>query len=282
MTSAATQISMTVSALLAFQRLAEISRLPAHLRIRPQLLLVGDQPMPITEAEQEILIAGGLLSPSEGIDQEAVVMLRALNVCDAEVNVTLARKGLSDTFVVLARRNNLFVAALRCDDEVIIDAYTHLSETDVVSLLADTIAPYLFAETDGEGEGYPFERGRFPMNTVTETMAGVDPQDWVRELGRHGVPAAIAGVLLDSETNMTGRIEVAAYLNQEGGRVAPDTIGRVTNTPSGALMTSFASDNNQRSWVTVEPYDRTGLERLILGVIRSVPGAAWFDHKRTD
>lgn len=282
MAIAATQISMTVSALLAFQRLAEISRLPAHLRIRPQLLLVGDRPMPITDDEQEALIAGGLLSPAEGIDQEAVTVLRALNACDAEINLTLARAGLMDTFAVLARRNNLFVSAIRCGDEVTIDAFTHLSEPDVVGLLADTIVGYLFMDTDGEGESYPFERGRFPMNTVANTMADTAPEDWVRELGRHGVPAAIAGVLLDAETNMTGRIEVAAYLSQEGGRIAPDTIGRVTNTTSGALMTSFASDNNQRSWLTVEPYDRGGLERLILGTIRSVPGAAWFDHKRTD
>lgn len=282
MAIAATQISMTVSALLAFQRLAEISRLPAHLRIRPQLLLVGDRPMPITDDEQEALIAGGLLSPAEGIDQEAVTVLRALNACDAEINLTLARAGLMDTFAVLARRNNLFVSAIRCGDEVTIDAFTHLSEPDVVGLLADTIVGYLFMDTDGEGESYPFERGRFPMNTVANTMADTAPEDWVRELGRHGVPAAIAGVLLDAETNMTGRIEVAAYLSQEGGRIAPDTIGRVTNTTSGALMTSFASDNNQRSWLTVEPYDRGGLERLILGAIRSVPGAAWFDHKRTD
>lgn len=282
MAVAATQINLSVSALLAFQRLAEISRLPEHLRIRPQLISVGDTTLPITDDEYEALVAGGLLSPAEGVDPEALTILRALNACDSEINVTLALRDRMDTFVVFVRRNNLFVSAIRCGDEVTIDAFTHLGEPDVVGLLADTIRPYLFAESNGEGEGYPFEAGRFPMATLAQTMADTDPQDWVKELGRHGVPAAIAGVLLDAETNMTGRVEVAAYLNQEGGKIPPDTIVRVTNTLSGALMTSFASDNNGRSWLTVEPYESAGLERLIVGAIRSVPGVAWFTHNRTD
>lgn len=279
---AATQIDVSVSALLAFQRLAEISRLPEHLRIRPQLISVGDSALPITDDEHEALVAGGLFSPVEGIDPEAGLILRALNSCDSEINLTLGMRDRMDTFVVFVRRNNLYVSAIRCGDEVTIDAFTHLGETEVVGLLADTIRPYLFCESDGEGEGYPFEAGRFPMATLAETMADNDPQDWIKELGRHGVPPAVAGVLLDAETNMSGRVEVAAYLNQEGGKIPPDTIVRVTNTASGAVMTSFASDNNRRSWLTVEPYAAGGLERLILSAIRSVPGAGWFSHSRTD
>jgi hypothetical protein len=277
--AAVSELTFSVSALLAFQRLAEIAILPAHLRIRPQLLQISDTTVPISDEEHEILTAAGLLT-AEGPDADAVMILRALSSPDSEINVTLGAPGRADTYVCLARRHQLLISAARCVDDVTIDAYTMVNESELVGVVADTVRSYLFGKDPGEGAAV--ERTSFPLSMVYDTMCAEDPIDWAASLQAQGIPRALAAVLYRSEVSMDGRAEVAAYLNHEGVRSAPDTVLRVTSMPDGAIMTSFASDNNQQRWLTVEPYESGRLERAIAEAIRSVPGESWFTHSRTD
>lgn len=279
MTTALTEMTFTVSALLAFQRLAHVSMLPAHLRIRPQLLSISDQDLGIEPEEQDVLADAGLIGAG-GPNSDAVTALRALASPDSEINVTLGGTDRADTFICLARRHQLFIAAARCGDDVTIDAYTHLEPSDVVALLSETVRQYMFAGQEMAGVGV--DRCEFPMHDVHSAMVSEDPSNWVATLASQGMSREVASVLLRSETELVTRAEVAAYLNHDVVRSNPDTILRVTALPEGALMTSFATDNNERRWLTVEDYHPQRLNRAILGALNSVPGAAWFTHSRSD
>ncbi|MBU8817536.1 hypothetical protein EB74_30050 [Mycobacterium sp. SWH-M5] len=283
MAVATTELTFTVSALLAFQRLASITTLPAHLRIRPQLLKVSDTELDITDAERETLESAELLTEA-GLDPDALVMLRALSSPDTEINLTLGARERLETYVVLARRHHLLVAATRCGDDVTIDAYTHVTEAQIVTMITETIRHYVFGAQGDDAVRPTIERVMFPLSAVYDTLCSEQPQEWKSALEAIGVPRSVAGVLHRSETELVARAEVAAYLNHEGGRSQPDTIARLTTMGDGqeAIITSFSSDNNARRWLTVEPYDAARLERVILGAIRSVPDSAWFTHSRTD
>ncbi|PQM45301.1 hypothetical protein C1Y40_04526 [Mycobacterium talmoniae] len=277
---AVAELTLSVSALLAFQRLASITMLPAHLRIRPQLLQIADTVVSLTDDERDTLTQAGMLRGGD-VDSDALVILRALAYPDTEINMTLAAAQRDDTYVCLARRDKLVVVASRCGDEVTIDAYTNLDEPQLVGQLAATIRRYVFAD-DSSAPTAAIDRVSFPLSTVYDAMCTQDPQEWSTELCARGLPRSVAGVLQRSETQLQARGEVAAYLNHEGGRSAPDMIARVTATADEAIITSFASDNNGQRWLTVEPYEEMRLERVILAAIRSVPRSAWFTHARTD
>lgn len=284
MVAAVAQLSMSVSALLAFQRLAEVTMLPAQLRIRPQLLTMADRCLAITDAERDVLTEAGLLN-EDVPDEDAVTMLRALVSPDAEINVTLGGPGVHDTFVSLVRRSELLVAAMRCDDDVTIDAYMNFQERDVISLLAATIGNYLFGpDTDGEPARIPLTR--FSADSVVAAMSAEGAFEGSLTLHSalkpHGVPESVADVLYRCEKESLGRVFLAAYLSHEGARSEPEVTVMVTNTKAGAVTTTCSIDNNGSRWITAEPYDASELERRITTAIRSVPAAAWFTHCRTD
>lgn len=280
------QITMSVSALLALQRVLGISMLPAHLGIRPQLTRLGvDIVLEITDHEREVLAGAG--GPDVGLidaagvpNPDVAVIMRALAAPDAEINVTLGAPERQDTFVCLIRCNELFVSAARCGDEVVIDAYSGWDERHVVSQLAATVEDYVFATASDDPA--PIERGQFQLNVVYDALTSTAADEWTETLSAKGIPRSVARMLHRGETACLGRAEVAAYLNHEGVRSDPDTIVRLTATDVGAMMTSFASDNNRTRWLTVEPYEPDRLETLIIKAIRSVPQSAWFTHCRSD
>jgi len=272
-------MTFTVNGLLAFQRLAHIAMLPAHLRIRPQLLHIADQEVPLSPEEHDVLTEAGLLTVN-GADPDAATVLRALAHPDAEVNLTLGGKDRAETYICLARRHQLFVAAARCGEEVTVDAFTHWDENRVVAMLSDTVRAYVF--DGGEGSGLGLDRAEFPLDRLHSAMCAEEPAKWPVTLQSLGVSRQLATVLVRSETELLRRAEIAAYLNHEVARSNPDTIVRVTSLSSGALMTSFASDNNGQRWLTVEDYESARLDRAILAALRSVPGNAWFSHSRSD
>lgn len=270
---------MSVSALLALQQVADLAFLPAHLRIRPQLTRISEHRVQISDEEREVLTASGCLDGDQ-LDGDVLTMLRALAAPDAEINVTLGARGRDDTYYCLARSHELVVAAARCGDDVIMDAYVGLNEAQIIELLTQMITEYCFGSD--EGQGARVDRTRFQLGPVYETMCSEHPSEWVDALQVQGVSRALGSVLLRSETEMLARAEVAAYLNHEGGRSDPDTIVRLTTMADGAIMTSFVSDNNATRWLMVEPYEPKGLERFIRSAVRSVPQSAWFTHCRTD
>lgn len=284
MVTAVTQVTMSVSALLAFQRLAEISFLPAQLRIRPTLLTVADQTLPITAAERQVLTEAGLLTGGT-LDAEMVTILRALVYGDTEIDMTLGAPGRADTFVCLVRRSRLLVSAIRCGDDVTLDAYVDVAENAVIALLASTIRSYLFGD-DGEAAPARIPQVRFAAGDVVAAMTAADVFDgsltFYEAVKPFGVPESVSDVLYQAEKSPLGRAEVSAYLSHEGARSGPDTIVQITNCAAGAVMTSCRSDNTGGRWITAEPYDHDELERRIATAIRSVPGAAWFTHCRTD
>lgn len=277
-----TQMTLSVSALLALQRAVGVSMLPAHLRVRPQLLRISDQELSMTSVEREVLTDAGLLDEGGRPDPDAATVLRALASSDAEINATLQARDRLVTYVCLVRRNELFVSAARCGDEVVIDVYTGLTEQQVIGLFAELVDRYLFDAHDDE----PAEIDRWsgPMSPIHDTLQSQDgPQrSWADALGDLGVPRGVATTLFHSETSWLVRAEIAAYLNHEGSRSDPDTIVRVSVTEVGAVMTSFASDTNRQRWLTVEPFEPARMERLIVSAVRSVPLSAWFTHSRTD
>lgn len=270
---------MSVSALLAIQQVADLAMMPAHLRIRPQLTRISASRVQISDEEREVLTASGYLN-GEDLDTDVLTMLRVLAAPDAEINLTLGAQGRADTYYVLARSHELVVGAARCGQDVVMDAYVGLDEAQVVDLLAETINGYCFGAEVGLGAAV--DRARFQLGPVYETMCSEVPSEWVDALQTQGVSRALGSVLLRSETDMLARAEVAAYLNHEGGRSAPDTIVRLTTMSDGAIMTSFVSDNNATRWLTVEPYEPQALERAIRSAVRSVPESAWFTHCRSD
>ncbi|ART74356.1 hypothetical protein BTO20_37695 (plasmid) [Mycobacterium dioxanotrophicus] len=279
MPTTAAELTLTVSALLAVQQVADIAILPAHLRIRPQLTRISNQRMRITDEERDVLTAAGVLRGDE-LDPDVVTMVRSLTAPDAEINLTLAGKDRADTYYCLARSHELVVAAARCGDDVVMDAYVGLSESDVVSLLAATIDGYCFGEE--EGRGLAIDSAEFQLTPVYDTLCREAPSLWVDALQAQGVSRSLGSVLLRSETDLLARAEVAAYLNHEGGRSNPDSIVRVTSMSDGAIMTSFVSDNNATRWLRVESYEPSHMKRTIRGAIRSVPESSWFTHCRTD
>lgn len=276
------QMTLSVSALLAVQRAVGVSMLPAHLRIRPQLLRVCDRQLPVSDGEQGPLVAAGLLDEFGRPDPDVTTVVRALASGDAEINLTLDARERATTYVCVVRRHELFVSAARCGDEVVIDAYTGLTESQVGALLAELVDRYVFEVY--EDEPAEIDRWTGPMTPIYEALCSpaTTQRGWASLLGDLGVPAAVATTLFHSETSWLARAEVGAYLNHEGSRSDPDTVVRVSATEMGAVMTSFASDNNRQRWLTVEPFDPERMERLILSAIRSVPLSAWFSHSRTD
>ncbi|WP_454793838.1 ESX secretion-associated protein EspG [Mycolicibacterium lutetiense] len=268
-----------MSAVLAIQQVADLAMLPAHLRIRPQLTRISASRVQISDEEREVLTASGYLNGEE-LDTDVLTMLRALAAPDAEINLTLASQGRADTYYVLARSHELVVAAARCGQDVVMDAYVGVDEAQVIDLLTQTITGYCFGAD--EGLGAAIDRTRFRLNPVYDAMCSEVPSEWVDALQTQGISRALGSVLLRSETDMLARAEVAAYLNHEGGRSEPDSIVRLTTMSDGAIMTSFVSDNNATRWLTVEPYESQALERSIRGAVRSVPESAWFTHCRTD
>lgn len=279
MPTTAAELTLSVSALLAVQQVADTAVLPAHLRIRPQLTRIADNVVPITDEEREVLTAAGVLS-GDVLDPDVVTMVRSLAAPDAEINLTLAAKGRADTYFCLARSHELVVSAARCGDDVVMDAYVGLSEQEVIDLLAATVTGYCFGGE--EGQGARVDRCEFQLTPVYDTLCSEEPASWVDALQTQGVSRSVGSILLRSETDMLARAEVAAYLNHEGGRSDPDSILRLTTMSDGAIMTSFVSDNNRTRWLTVEPYDPLRLERAIRDAVRSVPESAWFTHCRTD
>ncbi|MGD9622340.1 MAG: ESX secretion-associated protein EspG [Mycolicibacterium sp.] len=277
-----TEMTLSVSALLALQRVVGVSMLPAHLRVRPQLLRVSDQQLSITAEEAEVLIAAGLLDEGGRPDSDAATVVRALASGDAEINVTLEARDRATTYVCLVRRHELFVSAVRCGDDVVIDAFTGLNEHQVTALVAELMDRYVFDSHDDDPAD--IDRWSGPMTPIHEALQSQETasRGWADSLGDLGVPRGVATTLFHSETSWLARAEIGAYLNHEGSRSDPDTIVRVAATGIGAVMTSFASDNNRQRWLTVEPYEPERMERLISSAIRSVPLAAWFSHSRTD
>lgn len=284
MVAAVAQVTLSVSSLLALQRLTGVTMLPAHLRIRPQLLRMADRDLPVSAEERQVLSDAGLLDGNV-VDPDAVTMLRALVSPDAEITMTLAAPGLDDTYVSLIRRSELVVAAIRCDDSVTIDAYMNFHERDVVAVLASTIRSYLFGP-DSQGVAARIPATRFPADAAVAAMstAGVfeGSMTFYEALKPHGVPELVADALYRAEKNPLGRAQVCAYIAHEGTRSSSEIIVQVTNTSTGALMTSCSLDNNLQRWITAEPYDDDELERRISAAIRSVPASSWFTHCRTD
>ena len=279
MGTALAEMTFTVNGLLAFQQIAQVSVLPAHLRIRPQLLRLTTGELDISAEDYDVLREAGLVGVG-GANPDAVTALRALAFPDAEINVTLGGAQRNDTYICLVRRHALFVAAARCGDDVTIDAYTHLTEADVVDMIAQTVRQYMFGDEEPDGIG--IERCEFPMHDVHTAMTTEEPANWPAALAGLGISRNVATALLRSETELVTRAEVSAYLNHEVIRSNPDTILRVTALSDGALMTSFATDNNERRWLTVEDYHPDRLSRAVLGAIKSVPGSSWFSHSRSD
>lgn len=246
MATTVTQLSLSVSALLAFQRLAGISMLPAHLRIRPQLVRVAGQDLPVTDEEHAVLVDAGLYDGTE-VDPDAATMIRALVSPDAELDMTLGAPGRDDTYVCLVRRHRLLVAAMRCADEVTIDAYLGYNEHDLTTLLADTVRGYLFGP-DGEVTSAPIPRTRFCAADAQAAMSEAETFEssltFATKLKTHGVPEVVAEALYRAELQPLGRAEVSAYLNHEGARSEPDNIVQITNCAAGAVMTMCARDSN--------------------------------------
>lgn len=284
MVAAVVQMSVSVSALLAFQRVAEVTMLPAQLHIRPQLLTMADRRLSISDDERRVLTEAKMLD-GDVPNEDAVTLLHALVSPDAEINLTLGAPGRHDTYVSLARRNELLVSAIRCNDDVTIDAYMSFQERDVISLLASTIRNYLFGP---EEDGVPANivQTRFSADDVVAAMCSEGAFEgsltFYSAVKPHGVPESVADVLYLGEKAPFGRVYLAAFLCHEGTRSDPEVTVMVTNTSAGAVMTVVSLDNNGTRWVTAEPYDAAELERRIAAAIRSVPAAAWFTHCRTD
>ncbi|APA78408.2 hypothetical protein BB737_14955 [Mycobacterium avium subsp. hominissuis] len=284
MVAAVVQMSVSVSALLAFQRVAEVTMLPAQLHIRPQLLTMADRRLSITDDERRVLTEANMLA-GDVPNEDAVTLLHALVSPDAEINLTLGAPGRHDTYVSLARRNELLVSAIRCNDDVTIDAYMSFQERDVISLLAATIRNYLFGP-DEDGTPANIAQTRFSADDVVAAMCGEGAFEgsltFYSAVKPHGVPESVADVLYLCEKTPLGRVYLAAFLCHEGTRSEPEVTVMVTNTSAGAVTTVVSLDNNGTRWVTAEPYDASELERRIATAIRSVPAASWFTHCRTD
>jgi len=280
MTAAVVEMTVSTAALLALQGVAGVGVLPPHLRIRPRLITVGDQEVQVSAEERDALTEAGLLREGEP-DRDAILLLRSLAYPDAELNITLGGADRPDTFVCLARSQQLVAAAARCGDEVTIDAYVGLDEAALVELVTTTFERYLF-DTDEHDFTNTMDGATVRLGEVYDVMCRDEPQQWTPALRRVGVPADVAAALRRCETDTLRRGEVAAYINHENGRTAGESIVRATTTPQEAVLTSFASDNIGDRWLTVEPYETTRIKRFIVAAIRSVPDKAWFTHCRTD
>lgn len=281
MAAAVVEMTVSTAALLAFQGVAGIEMLPPHLRIRPRLVTVGDQEVPVSAEEREALTAAGILRDGEP-DRDAILLLRSLAYPDTELNITLGAADRPETFVCLARSRQLVAAAARCGDEVTIDAYVGLDEDALVELVASTFERYLFADDEARDHAVTIDGATVRLGEVYDVMCRDEPDQWTPALRRAGVPADVAAALWRCETDMVRRGEVVAYINHENGRTAGDSIVRATTTPQDAVLTSFASDSIGDRWLTVEPYETARMKRFILATIRSVPDRAWFTHARTD
>lgn len=281
MTAAVVEMTVSTQALLAFQGIAGIEMLPPHLRIRPRLVTVGDQEVPVSAEEREALTTAGILRDGEP-DRDAILLLRSLAYPDAELNITLGAHDRPDTFVCLARSRQLVAAAARCGDEVTIDAYVGLDEAALVDLVSRTFEAYLFDTDESPNPTSTIEGATVRLGQVYDIMCRDEPQQWTPALRRAGVPADVAAALRRCETDTVRRGEVAAYINHENGRTAGESIVRATTTPQEAVLTSFATDNIGDRWLTVEPYDTARIKRFILATIRSVPDKSWFIHARSD
>ncbi|ETZ55242.1 hypothetical protein L838_0898 [Mycobacterium avium MAV_120709_2344] len=65
MATTVTQLSLSVWRCWRFSGCAGISMLPAHLRIRPQLVRVAGQDLPVTDEEHAVLVDAGLYDGTE-------------------------------------------------------------------------------------------------------------------------------------------------------------------------------------------------------------------------
>lgn len=277
--SAVLELEFSVSALHALQKVLDLPVLRGQLHLQPQL---NETIVPLTDAERNFLVEKGFMIDGV-IDPEVASVLRILATPDAEIELTLTRPGFKDSFVSIVRRGELIITAcFRGGDMVYIDAYEgRATEQDVTILAVDTIRAELFPDGD-DGVGADFQDAIIALNDLVAGLNAFNPEDWRREFSRLGIPADAASIMHEGEVSNQGRAEFSAYLNHENGRTAPDTVLRVTLSPSGAQMTSFATDHNRKRWLTVEPYSASVLERRVLSALRAVPDRAWMTHKRTD
>lgn len=277
--SAVLELEFSVSALHALQKVLDLPVLRGQLHLQPQL---NETIVPLTEAEHNFLVEKGFLVDG-AIDPEVAAVLRILATPDAEIELTLTRPGFKDSFVSIVRRGELIItASFRGGDMVYIDAYEgRATEEDVTILAVDTIRSQMFPAGD-DGVGADFQDAIVPLNDLVAVSSQFNPEDWGREFGRLGIPADAADIMHEGEVSNEGRAEFSAYLNHENGRTPPDTVLRVTLSPSGAHITSFATDQNRKRWLTVEPYSPSVLDRRVLSALRSVPDRVWMTHDRGD
>ena len=274
-------LTLSTSALLALQGMVDVEQVSHHLRVRPRLVRVVGERVGASAAEREALAQAGLLTAAGAVDENVAAVVTALSEADAEVNVTLVAADRAETRLVVARQHRLVVVAARCAEEVVIDAWAAMSLDGIAEQITATIDAVVGAQL-GEQCAGSFEGSTFGVGDVRAAMSDSPVEQWQPRLRAAGVPAPVAALLQRCETDLVARAEVSTHVNQFGGVLPGDVVMRATATPAEAVLTSVSTPGRGPALLTVEPYSLTDVNRLVVNVMRSVPGKGWDRHSRCD
>jgi hypothetical protein len=267
-------IDLNVDAALLLQDMCGIDSYPPILALMPNIFDVDD-------LERVRAVVAAQLTEVGIIDGDRVHptvehWLQCLYRPDVELMALVLATGLDDEQkgmlrMSLVRRGETHVLAVRCDDEIVIQAvFQQEQQLDSVSAAV--------AAALGPTPALSFA----PMTASQMEFAEVpDDQDERRQvLLELGAQPHTAGVLSRALDEVVRRAEVVVVQHRDGVELKPKYGVSVLDTLSGRIIVtpSVAMDGEVRS--TYAPGDDAALHAGIVGLIELMPSRSWFDTSR--
>ncbi|WP_433202623.1 ESX secretion-associated protein EspG [Nocardia sp. CA-107356] len=267
-------IDLNVDAALLLRDMAGIDSYPPILALMPNIFDIDDlERVRAVVAEQ--LTEVGIID-DDRVHPTVEHWLQCLYRPDVELMALVLATGLDGEEkgmlrMSLVRRGETHVLAVRCDDEIVIQAvYQQEQQLDSVSAAV------------GAALGSTPALGFEPMTAAQAELAEVpNDQDGRRhallELGAQPHTAGVLGRALDE---VVRRAEVVVVQHQDGVELKPKYGVSVLDTLSGRIIVtpSVAMDGEVRS--TYTPGDDAALHAAIVGLVDLLPGRSWFDTSR--
>ncbi|MEV6139381.1 ESX secretion-associated protein EspG [Nocardia sp. NPDC051990] len=267
-------IDLNVDAALLLRDMAGIDSYPPILALMPNIFDVDDlERVRAVVAEQ--LTEVGIID-GDRVHPTVEHWLQCLDRPDVELMALVLATGLDGEQkgmlrMSLVRRGDTHVLAVRCDDEIVIQAVYQqeqqldsvwaavgaaLGSTPALSFAPVTVAQAELAEIPGDQDGR---------------------RQALLELGAQPHTAGVLGRALDE---VVRRAEVTVVQHQDGVELKPKYGVSVLDTLSGRIVVtpSVAMDGEVRS--TYTPGDDAALHAAIVGLVELLPGRSWFDTSR--
>lgn len=263
---------LSVDGVLFLKRLLGIESLPVVLALLDNVYYAADQAV-VDDHTVPVLVDNGLLSPDGTVEPSLHKWLRVLERPEVDVSLR-AVEGDRMRRVVVARRGDDHVLALRRNDEVVIQGvWSHGQSVDEV-MCAPLWAALRVSRDELAPPPADLESVTLPWAEVQE-LATCPPGQNLRWLRDHGVNPAAAKILNEMSTYSGQRAELV--IHQDQGITTFETpagVG-VADTSAGRVVSAVRRQGSQL-YVTFGPGTYARFRAAMTDLVELTPAKNWF------